>query len=123
MANKASYSLHLLHSGVQPPVNLVAQNFAGMTLNAQPVPARPAMNPVMASGNMGMVMPPTMATGNTGIGSMAVGGMPANQGLMGMNMASTGLGLTGGLGMGQSMSSAMLQPKPQAFPNFGNFGQ
>lgn len=97
-----------------------------MTLNTQPVPARPAMNPVMASGNMGMVMPPNMATGNMGIGSMVIGGMPANQGLMGMNMASAGLGLPGGLGMssmGQGMSSAMLQAKPQAFPNFGNFGQ
>ncbi|KAB5549069.1 hypothetical protein PHYPO_G00063010 [Pangasianodon hypophthalmus] len=118
----------MMQQGVQPPVNLVAQNFAGMTLNTQPVPARPAMNPVMASGNMGMVMPPTMATGNMGIGSMVIGGMPANQGLMGMNMASAGLGLPGGLGvssmtMGQGMSSAMLQPKPQAFPNFGNFGQ
>lgn len=92
-----------------------------MTLNTQPVPARPAMNPVMASGNMGMVMPPTMATGN-----MVIGGMPANQGLMGMSMASAGLGLPGGLGMssmGQGMNSAMLQTKPQAFPNFGNFGQ
>ncbi|KAF4077605.1 hypothetical protein AMELA_G00209990 [Ameiurus melas] len=113
----------MMQQGVQPPLNLVAQNIAGMTLNAQPVPARPAMNPVMASGNMGMVMAPTMAAGNTGIGSMAVGGMPASQDLLGMNMASTGLGLTGGLGMGQSMSSAMLQPKSQAFPNFGNFGQ
>lgn len=110
------------------PVNLVAQNFAGMTINTQPVTARPAMNPVMASGNIGMVMPPTLATGNMGIGSMVIGGMPTNQGLMGMNMASAGLGLPGGLGMssmsmGQTMSSAMLQPKPQAFPNFGNFGQ
>lgn len=107
-------------------MNLVAQNFAGMTLNTQPVPARPAMNPVMASGNMGMVMPPAMATGNMALGSMAIGGMPANQGLMGMNMASPGLGVPGGLGMssmGQGTSSAMVQPKPQAFPNFGNFGQ
>lgn len=113
---------------MQPPVNLVSQNFAGMTLNAQPVPARPALNPAMASGNLGMAMPPTMATGNIGIGSMVIGGMPANQGLIGMNMASAGLGLPGGLGMSsmsmdQGMSSAMLQPKPQAFPNFGNFGQ
>ncbi|MCJ8740973.1 hypothetical protein PDJAM_G00065250 [Pangasius djambal] len=118
----------MMQQGVQPPVNLVAQNFAGMTLNTQPVPARPAMNPMTASGNMGMVMPATMATGNMGIGSMVIGGMPANQGLMGVNMASAGLGLPGGLGMssmtmGQGMSSAMLQPKPQAFPNFGNFGQ
>lgn len=109
-------------------MSLVTQNFAGMMLNTQPVPARPAMNPGMASGNMGMVMPPTMATGNMGIGSMVIGGMPANQGLMGMNMASAGLGLSGGLGMSsmsmsQGMNSAMLQTKSQAFPNFGNFGQ
>lgn len=111
---------------MQTPVNLVAQNFAGMTLNAQAAPARPALNPVMASGNMGTVMPPTMATGNMGVGSMVVAGMPGNQSSMGLNMASAGLGLPGGLGMssmGQGMSSAMLQPKPQAFPNFGNFGQ
>ncbi|KAM9450539.1 clathrin interactor 1 isoform 3-T3 [Clarias gariepinus] len=111
--------------GVQPPVNLVAQNFAGMTLNTQPVPARPAMNPVMASGNVGMVMPPSMATGNMAVGSMVLGGMPSNQGLMGINMASAGLGLPGGLGMSSmGQGSAMLHPKvPQAFPNFGNFGQ
>ncbi|XP_047661278.1 clathrin interactor 1 isoform X2 [Tachysurus fulvidraco] len=118
----------MMQQGVQPPVNLVTQNLTGLTLNTQPVPARPAMNPVMASGNVGMVMPPTMATGNMGIGSMVIGGMPANQGLMGMNMASAGLGLPGGLGMSsmsmsQGMSSAMLQAKPQTFPNFGNFGQ
>ncbi|XP_060791868.1 clathrin interactor 1 isoform X7 [Neoarius graeffei] len=118
----------MMQQGVQPPVSLVTQNFAGMMLNTQPVPARPAMNPGMASGNMSMVMPPTMATGNMGIGSMVIGGMPANQGLMGMNMASAGLGLSGGLGMssmsmGQGMNSAMLQTKSQAFPNFGNFGQ
>lgn len=92
-----------------------------MTLNTQLVPARPAMNPVMASGSVGMVTPPTMATGNMGISSMAVGGMPASPGLMGMNMASAGLGLPGATSM--SMGSAMSQPKSQAFPNFGNFGQ
>ncbi|XP_060747231.1 clathrin interactor 1 isoform X3 [Tachysurus vachellii] len=118
----------MMQQGVQPPVNLVTQNLSGLTFNTQPVPARPAMNPVMASGNVGMVMPPTMATGNMGIGSMVIGGMPANQGLMGMNMASAGLGVPGGLGMSsmsmsQGMSSAMLQAKPQTFPNFGNFGQ
>ncbi|XP_046724484.1 clathrin interactor 1 isoform X2 [Silurus meridionalis] len=118
----------MMQQGVQPSVNLVTHNFSGMTLDTQPLPARPAMNPVMAGGNVGVVMAPTMATGNMGIGSMVIGGMPANQSLIGMNMASASFGLPSTLGMSsmsmdQGMSSAMLQPKPQAFQNFGSFGQ
>uniref|UniRef100_A0AAY5ECS2 ENTH domain-containing protein n=1 Tax=Electrophorus electricus TaxID=8005 RepID=A0AAY5ECS2_ELEEL len=118
----------MMQQGVQPPVNLVAQNFAGMTLNTQPVgvPTRPSMNPMMASGHMGMGMPPTMATGTMGLGSMGIGGMPASQGLMGVNMGPVALGLPGGIsvpGTGVGMSPAMMQPKQDAFANFGNFGK
>ncbi|XP_076835737.1 clathrin interactor 1 isoform X2 [Brachyhypopomus gauderio] len=120
----------MMQQGVQPPVNLVAQNFAGMAINAQPagVPSKPPMNPMMASGNMGMAMPPAMATGTMGLGSMGIGGMPASQGLMGVNMGPIGLGLPGGIsmpgvGVAQGMGHAMMQPKQDAFANFGNFGK
>lgn len=72
-----------------------------------------------------MGMPPVMATG-----TMGIGGMPANQGLMGMNMnmAPAGIGLQGtlgmpGMGIGQGLNAAMVQPKQDAFANFGNFGK
>ncbi|XP_072518517.1 clathrin interactor 1 isoform X2 [Salminus brasiliensis] len=120
----------MMQQGVQPPMNVVTQNFAGMSLNAQPagVAPRPPMNPMVGSGGIGMGMPPTMATGTMGMGSMGIGGVPAGQGLMGMNMnvAPVGLGLPSGLGMsgmGQGMNPAMLQPKQDAFANFGNFGK
>ncbi|KAK2873064.1 hypothetical protein QQF64_017196 [Cirrhinus molitorella] len=120
----------MMQQGVQPPLNMVTQNFAGMTLNAQPSAAapRPGVNPIMAGGAMGMGMPPTMATGTMGMGSVGIGGMPVNQGLMGMNMMPAGVGLQGALGMpsmgiGQGMNPAMVQPKQDAFANFGNFGK
>ncbi|XP_050949317.1 clathrin interactor 1 [Labeo rohita] len=120
----------MMQQGVQPPLNMVSQNFAGMTLNAQPSAAapRPGVNPMMASGTMGMGMPPTMATGTMGMGSVGIGGMPVNQGLMGMNMMPAGIGLQGGLGMpsmgiGQGVNPAVVQPKQDAFANFGNFGK
>uniref|UniRef100_A0A673M7E6 Clathrin interactor 1-like n=1 Tax=Sinocyclocheilus rhinocerous TaxID=307959 RepID=A0A673M7E6_9TELE len=120
----------MMQQGVQPPLNTVAQNFAGMTLNAQPSAAapRPRVNPMMAGGTMGMGMPPTMATGTMGIGSVGIGGMPINQGLVGMNMMPAGIGLQGALGtpsmgIGQGMNPAMVQPKQDAFANFGNFGK
>lgn len=109
---------------------MVAQNFAGMTLNAQPSAAapRPGVNPMMTGGTMAMGMPPTMATGTMGMGSVSIGGMPINQGLVGLNMMPAGIGLQGALGMpsmgtGQGMNPAMLQPKQDAFANFGNFGK
>lgn len=77
-------------------------------------------------GAIGMGMPPTMATGTMGMGSVAIGGMPANQGLMGINvnMAPTGIGLQGALGVpSMGMNPAMVQPKQDAFANFGNFGK
>lgn len=118
----------MMQQGVQPPLNMVTQNFAGMTLNTQPsaATARAGKNPMMPGGvAIGMGMPPTMATG-----TMGMGGMPANQGLMGinMNMAPAGIGLQGALGVpsmgiGQGMNPAMVQPKQDAFANFGNFGK
>lgn len=120
----------MIQQGVQPPLNMVTQNFAGMALNAQPSAATPraGVNPMMAGGTMGMGMPPTMATGTMGMGTVGIGGMPVNQGLMGMNMVPAGIGLQGALGMpsmsiGQGMNPAMVQPKQDAFANFGNFGK
>ncbi|KAA0720414.1 Clathrin interactor 1 [Triplophysa tibetana] len=118
----------MMQQGVQPPLNMVTQNLSGITLNTQPsaATARAGMNPMMpAGGAIGMGMPPTMATGTMGMGSVAIGGMPANQGLIGinMNMAPTGIGLQGvpSMGIGQGMNPAMVQPKEDAFANFGNF--
>uniref|UniRef100_A0A8C1W4L2 Clathrin interactor 1b n=2 Tax=Cyprinus carpio TaxID=7962 RepID=A0A8C1W4L2_CYPCA len=118
----------MMQQGVQPPLNMVTQNFAGMTLNAQPSAAapRPGVNPMMAGGTMGM--PPSMATGTMGMVSVGTGGMPVNHGLMGMNMMPAGIGLQGALGMpsmgmGQGMNPTMVQPKQDAFANFGNFGK
>ncbi|XP_043087296.1 clathrin interactor 1-like [Puntigrus tetrazona] len=120
----------MMQQGVQPPLNVVTQNFAGMTLNTQPSAAapRPGANPMMAGGSMGMGMPPTMATGTMGMGSVGIGGIPINQGLVGMNMMPAGIGLQGALGMpsagiGQGMNPAVVQPKQDAFANFGNFGK
>ncbi|XP_030649362.1 clathrin interactor 1-like [Chanos chanos] len=122
----------MIQQGVQPPLNMVTQNFAGMNLSAQPVPvhARPPLNPMMTGsggGGMGVGMPAAMATGTMGMGSMGIGGMPVNQGLMGVNVAPAGMGLPTGLGMpvimGQSSNPAMLPPKQDAFANFGNFGK
>ncbi|XP_062867421.1 clathrin interactor 1 isoform X2 [Trichomycterus rosablanca] len=113
----------MMQQGVQPSVNMIAQNFAGLALQAQSMPSGPTINPMMASGSMGMAMPATMATGTVGMGSMGIGGMSASQGLIGMNinMAPVGLGLTGGLGMCQGINPAMMQPKTHAFTNLGNF--
>ncbi|XP_051956776.1 clathrin interactor 1-like [Xyrauchen texanus] len=120
----------MMQQGVQPPLNMVTQNFAGITLNAQPsaLPARAGMNPMMVGGTMGMGMPPAMVTGTMGINSMGIGGIPVNQGLMGMNMAPTSTGLQCALGMpsmviGQGINPTMVQPKQDAFANFGNFGK
>ncbi|XP_029546285.1 clathrin interactor 1 isoform X3 [Salmo trutta] len=113
--------------GVQSPINL-AQSFGGLNMNIQPTatPIRPPTNPMMPARAIGLGMPPTMATG-----TMGMGGMPVNQGIMGMNMgvAPAGMGLQGtlgmpGMGMGQPMvNPAMVQPKQDAFANFVNFGK
>ncbi|XP_036404821.1 clathrin interactor 1a [Megalops cyprinoides] len=121
--------------GVQPPINMVAQSFAGMNLSMQPAPApapiRPAASPMMPGGTVPAGMLPSMATGTAGMGSL---GMPLNQGMMGMNMnmgvPSAGMGLPGGMGMGMpamgmgaGITPAMAPPKQDAFANFGNFGK
>ncbi|XP_071027250.1 clathrin interactor 1-like isoform X1 [Oncorhynchus clarkii lewisi] len=113
--------------GVQSPINL-AQSFGGLNMNIQPTatPIRPPTNPMMPARAIGLGMPPTMATG-----TMGMGGMPVNQGIMGMNLgvAPSGMGLQGtlgmpGMGMGQPMvNTAMVQPKQDAFANFVNFGK
>uniref|UniRef100_A0A8C7CGU7 Clathrin interactor 1 n=1 Tax=Oncorhynchus kisutch TaxID=8019 RepID=A0A8C7CGU7_ONCKI len=113
--------------GVQSPINL-AQSFGGLNMNIQPTatPIRPPTNPMMPARAIGLGMPPTMATG-----TMGMGGMPVNQGIMGMNLgvAPSGMGLQGtlgmpGMGMGQPMvNTAMAQPKQDAFANFVNFGK
>uniref|UniRef100_A0AAY5KBY7 ENTH domain-containing protein n=1 Tax=Esox lucius TaxID=8010 RepID=A0AAY5KBY7_ESOLU len=132
-------------SGVQPSINL-AQSFGGLNLNIQPtaVPVRPTnplmsatatplrpTNPLMSANTTGLGVPPSMATGTMGMGTMGMVGMPINQGIMGMNMgvAPVGMGLQGtlgipGMGIGQPMvNAAMMQPKQDVFANFGNFGK
>ncbi|XP_041948444.1 clathrin interactor 1 isoform X1 [Alosa sapidissima] len=123
-------------TGIQPPLNMMAQNFAGMNLNSPPAAAtgapRPPLGPMMVSGGqLGMAIPPpAMATGTMGV--LGVGGVPLNQGMLGMNMGMTapaGVGLPGGavgmpvMGMGQGMTPGMVPPKQDAFANFGNFGK
>lgn len=77
-------------------------------------------------------MPPSMSTG-----TMGMGGIPVNQGMVGMNMSMnmgmaapvmmggmTGMGLPGvGMGLTQSISQGVASPKQDAFANFGNFGK
>ncbi|XP_029030068.1 clathrin interactor 1-like [Betta splendens] len=113
-----------------PPVNLLAQNFGGLNLTSPPhvTPIRPAANPVMTT-SIATGMPPPMTTG-----TMGMGGMPVNQGMMGMNM-SMNMGMAapvmmGGMagmgvpGVGMSLTHpAMVPPKQDAFANFGNFGK
>ncbi|KAA0720415.1 Transcription elongation regulator 1 [Triplophysa tibetana] len=63
-----------------------------------------------------------MATGTMGMGSVAIGGMPANQGLIGinMNMAPTGIGLQGvpSMGIGQELRQMDRPPKKRALAMF-----
>lgn len=124
-----------------PPINLLAQNFGGLNLSSPPhvTPIRPQANPM----TMGMPatgiptamtanMPPSMTTGTVGMG-----GIPVNQGVMGMNMSMNmgmttpvmmggmaGMGVPGvGMGLTHSMAPAMVPPKHDAFANFGSFGK
>ncbi|KAM9469989.1 clathrin interactor 1a [Clarias gariepinus] len=109
--------------GIQVPVNMMAQGFANMNLGMQPGPApvRPPTNPMMGS----MGMSPAMGGSATGVTPM--GGMPLNQGMMGMNM---NMGMPGAVGMGMgmsvpvmTMSPPMAQQKNDAFADFANFGK
>ncbi|XP_036845587.1 clathrin interactor 1 isoform X1 [Oncorhynchus mykiss] len=101
-----------LLSGVQPPINLT-QRFGGLNLNIQAI--RLSTNPIMPTSAIDLGMPPTMATGTMGMGAMRMGGV--NQGIMGV------MGLPGTLGMPGMVNPAMVQPKQDAFANFGNFGK
>ncbi|MEQ2174806.1 hypothetical protein GOODEAATRI_011566 [Goodea atripinnis] len=122
------------------PVNLLAQNFGGLNLSSPPhvTPIRPPANPMMAGGAMTMGMPAPLAVGMPP--SMATGlqgGIPVNQGMMGMNMSMSmgmatpvmiggmaGTGVPGvGMGLSHSMSPAVVPPKQDAFTNFGSFGK
>ncbi len=114
--------------GVQPPVNMMTQGFAGMNLGMQAAPAmvRPPTNTMMGGMNMGM------QPGMTGSTMPTMGGMPVNQGMMGMNMnmgmSTAQMGMPGGMGMGMGMpvmgmNPAMGQPKQDAFADFANFGK
>ncbi|XP_035267023.1 clathrin interactor 1a isoform X1 [Anguilla anguilla] len=121
-------TLSMMQQGVQVPVTMVAQSFAGMNLSMQPTanPVRPPSNPIMPGGAMTMGMMPNMGMGTMGMAPSA--GMPANQGMMGLNM-NMGMGTTGmgvgmpGMGMGAGIASGMAQPKQDAFANFANFGK
>lgn len=90
-----------------------------------------AMTMGMAT-SMATGMPPSMTTG-----TMGMGGIPVNQGMMGMNMSMnmgmatpvmmsgmTGMGVPGvGMGLAHSITPAVGPPKQDAFANFGNFGK
>ncbi|KAM7374538.1 hypothetical protein PAMP_007187 [Pampus punctatissimus] len=133
-----------------PPVNLLAQNFGGLNLSSPPhaTPIRPPTNLMMAGNTMSMVMPTSVSSGmptslTTGMppsmttGTMGMGGIPVNQGMMGMNMSMnmgmatpvmmsgmTGMGVPGvGMGLTHSITPAVGPPKQDAFANFGNFGK
>uniref|UniRef100_A0A3B4XZX8 Clathrin interactor 1 n=1 Tax=Seriola lalandi dorsalis TaxID=1841481 RepID=A0A3B4XZX8_SERLL len=106
-----------------PPVNLLAQNFGGLNLSSPPhvTPIRPPANPLMAGSTMTMGMPASMAAGmppSMTTGTMGMGGIPVNQGMMGMNMM-PGVGM----GVAHSITPAVVPPKQDAFANFGNFGK
>ncbi|KAE8287332.1 Clathrin interactor 1 Epsin-4 [Larimichthys crocea] len=133
-----------------PPVNLLAQNFGGLNLSSPPhvTPIRPPANPMMAGNAMTMGMPTSMATGmpaslaanmppSMTTGTMGMGGIPVNQGMMGMNMSMNmgmatpvmmggmaGMGVPGvGMGLTHSITPAVVPPKQDAFANFGSFGK
>uniref|UniRef100_A0A3Q3E1M5 Clathrin interactor 1b n=1 Tax=Labrus bergylta TaxID=56723 RepID=A0A3Q3E1M5_9LABR len=94
-----------------PAVNLIAQNFGGLNLTS---------------------MPSSMNTGTIGMG-----GIPVNQGMMGMNMSMNmgmaapvmmggmaGVGVPGvGMGLAHSITPSVVPPKQDAFANFGSFGK
>ncbi|XP_052430728.1 clathrin interactor 1a [Carassius gibelio] len=121
-------TLSMMQQGVQTPVNMMTQGFAGMNLGMQAAPSmvRPPTNTMMGGMNMGMQ--PGM-TGST-MPMPTMGGMPVNQGMMGMNMnmgmSTAQMGMPGGMGTGMpvmGMNPAMGQPKQDAFADFANFGK
>ncbi|MGH0124678.1 UNVERIFIED_CONTAM: hypothetical protein FKN15_033330, partial [Acipenser sinensis] len=134
-----SLNTMMQQQGVQSPMSMVAQSFSGMNLNMQSgsMPARPLTNPMAGGGGMSMGMPNMMGTGTLGMNPI---GMPLgqhsmiNQGMVGMNIGmgvpATGMGMGAPFGMGMptvgmnpGMSSTVVQPKQDAFANFGNFSK
>uniref|UniRef100_H2LAY7 Clathrin interactor 1 n=1 Tax=Oryzias latipes TaxID=8090 RepID=H2LAY7_ORYLA len=130
-----------------PPINLLAQNFGGLNLSPSPnvTPIRPSSS-MLAGNSMTMGMPASMATGMpaslpagmpTSMATGLQGAVPVNQALMGMNMSMNmgmaspvmmggmaGMGMSGvGMGLTHSITPAVVQPKQDAFTNFGNFGK
>uniref|UniRef100_A0A3B3BP45 Clathrin interactor 1b n=1 Tax=Oryzias melastigma TaxID=30732 RepID=A0A3B3BP45_ORYME len=145
--SKAPPTLNNIIQQQVPPINLLAQNFGGLNLSSPPnvTPIRPS-NAMLSGNSMTMGMPASMATGmpaSLAAGmppSMATGlqgGVPVNQALMGMNMSMNmgmaapvmmggmaGMGVPGvGMGLNHSITPAVVQPKQDAFTNFGNFGK
>ncbi|XP_022594740.1 clathrin interactor 1-like [Seriola dumerili] len=133
---------NIIQQQAVPPVNLLAQNFGGLNLSSPPhvTPIRPPANPLMAGSTMTMGMPASMAAGmppSMTTGTMGMGGIPVNQGMMGMNMSMNmgmttpvmmggmaGMGVSGvGMGVAHSITPAVVPPKQDAFANFGNFGK
>ncbi|XP_013915036.1 PREDICTED: clathrin interactor 1 [Thamnophis sirtalis] len=93
---------------MQQPMNVMSQNFATLGLNSPPsmMPLRPPANPLMGSPvPVGMGMPTAM-TSTMGMASMGGPNPMMNQGMMGMNvnmaMPTSGMGLSGTIGMGVS---------------------
>ncbi|XP_061106155.1 clathrin interactor 1-like isoform X1 [Conger conger] len=136
-ASQPSLNSIIQQQGVQPPLNMVAQSFAGLNLNTAPTPTpiRPPANPMTAGPGVALGMPATMATGTMGMGAMGMSppaGGPLGHGILGMNLSMgiqpVGVGLPGTVGMGlplmgmaHGMTPAMVHPKQDAFANFGNF--
>ncbi|XP_007889598.1 clathrin interactor 1a isoform X2 [Callorhinchus milii] len=112
--------------GVQQPVNLVAQSFAGMSVNSlsNTVPPR---SPVGSNVPVGMGMQNMMGINPMGTPQ----GNVMNQGMMGasLGMAPAGMAMTGSMGMGlpgmgvNAGISGIVQPKQDAFANFANFSK
>ncbi|KAG1954388.1 clathrin interactor 1a [Pimephales promelas] len=118
-------TLNMMQHGVPTPVNMMTQGFAGMNLGMQAATTmvRPPTNTMMGGMNMGM-QPGMMGNVMT---MPPMGGMPVNQGMMGMNMnmgmSTAAMGMPGSMGTGMGMNPAMGQPKQDAFADFANFGK
>lgn len=92
---------------------------------------------MMAGNAMTMGMPASMATGMPASMTTGMGGIPINQGMMGMNMSMNmgmatpvmmggmaGMGVPGvGMGLAHSITPGVVPPKQDAFANFGSFGK
>ncbi|XP_040036677.2 clathrin interactor 1 isoform X1 [Gasterosteus aculeatus] len=125
-----------------PPVNLLPQSFGGLNLSSPPhvTPNRPPANPMMASSAMTMGLPASLASSmplSMTTGTMGMGGIPVNHGMVGMNMSMNmgmatpvmmggmaGMGVPGaGPGLAHSIPPAVVPPKQDSFANFGSFGK